>query len=352
MSNEEQINLYELNQAGLKELLRSWKEPAFRAGQIWGWLYEKGVTDIDQMTTLSKKLREKMSAECTLGELSSATEQESRDGTLKRLYKLNDTQLIESVLMPYKDGRRTACISSQAGCAMGCVFCATGQMGFSRQLKDYEIFEQALRFSNELKQKEERLSNVVYMGMGEPFHNYDAVVSSIRMLMDRLGIGARRITVSTVGLAPKIRRFAEEDLQVGLAISLHATTNEHRSAMMPVNRAYPIEELIDACHFYARQTRRRITFEWALIAGENDDSAEAHRLGRLLAKLPCHVNLIPLNPTNGYSGKPTQLPDAQRFVDVLAHYRISATVRVRRGIDIDAGCGQLKSKELEQEGLL
>lgn len=337
------IDLYALSQPELAELLASWGQPGFRATQLWGWLHERGALGFEEMSNLPAALRARLSQEAVLGAMVLETEQRSHDGTVKRLYKLGDGQLVESVLMPYADGRRTACISTQAGCAMGCVFCATGQMGFVRHLTSAEIFAQAARFDAELKATGARLSNVVLMGMGEPFHNYEAAVGAIRRLMADLGIGARHITVSTVGLVPAIRRFAAEGLQVRLAVSLHAATDQQRGALLPVNRRWPLAELIAACHDYVAATGRRITFEWALIAGENDTVEEATRLGRLLAGLTCHVNLIPLNPTGGYGGVPTAVADAQRFVEVLGAHGIPATVRVRRGIDIDAGCGQLKS---------
>ena len=343
-------NIYQFDNAGLKNEFKQLGIPAFRAKQVWDWLYTKGCTDFEAMTNLPKTLRHQLADQFHLGSLELATEQVSKDGTQKRVYRLPDGQLIESVLMPYADGRRTACISSQAGCAMRCAFCATGQMGFARHLSTEEIFEQALIFAQELQQEDQRLSNVVLMGMGEPFHNYDSVIAAIHLLMERLGIGARRITVSTVGLVPKIRAFTQEGLQVKLAISLHATKNEVRSAMMPVNNRYSIEELIDACRDYVAVSRRRITFEWALIAGQNDSSAQAHELGRLLKGLMCHVNVIPLNPTAGFEGAPTAAPAAAQFIEVLSHYGIPGTVRVRRGIDIDAGCGQLKSKVLRRNG--
>jgi 23S rRNA (adenine2503-C2)-methyltransferase len=229
------------------------------------------------------------------------------------------------------------------------VFCATGQMGFARHLTATEIVEQAWRFSALLTARGERLSNVVLMGMGEPFHNYDNVIVAIRRLMSELGIGARHITVSTVGLVPQIRRFAEEGLQVTLAVSLHAADDAARGALMPINRKWPLAELIDACRHYVEVSGRRISFEWALIAGSNDDEETADRLGRLLAGIDGHVNLIPLNPTGGYGGTPTDPARAARFVDVLARHGVPATVRVRRGLDIDAGCGQLKSEVLKRQ---
>ncbi|MCB9451372.1 MAG: 23S rRNA (adenine(2503)-C(2))-methyltransferase RlmN [Anaerolineaceae bacterium] len=340
------INLYELTQDALTELLVSWGEPKFRAGQVWDWLYNRQVASFAEMTNLPKTLRTRLEAETRLGVLETAAEQSSRDGTVKRLYRLPDGQLIESVLMLYDDDRRTACISTQAGCAMGCVFCATGQMGFARNLTVAEIFEQALQYARLLTAEGDRLSNVVLMGMGEPFHNYDASLEAIRRLMSELGIGARHITVSTVGLVPQIRRFADEGLQVKLAISLHAATDGERGALLPVNKRWSVAELLDACRYYVEKSGRRITFEWALIHKENDTPQQAHALGALLKGLMCHVNLIPLNPTAAYAHGPSAGERIEAFVAVLAEYGVSATVRVRRGIDIDAGCGQLKASVL------
>jgi 23S rRNA (adenine2503-C2)-methyltransferase len=337
------INLYELTQEQLVDLFKHWGEPTFRAKQVREWLYDKRVSSFEAMRNLPKELRARLASETTLGTLNMVTEQVSSDGTVKRLYKLPDGQLIESVLMPYDDDRRTACISTQAGCAMGCVFCATGQMGFSRHLTPTEIFEQALRFASELEAEGDRLSNVVLMGMGEPFHNYDASITAIHRLMDDLNIGARHITVSTVGLVPQIRRFADEGLQVKLAISLHAATDSERVSLLPVNKRWPLAELIAACREYVDKTGRRITFEWAAIQGENDTSEQAHALGKLLKGMLCHVNIIPLNPTGGYHHGPSAGERIDTFIDTLATYGVSATVRVRRGIDIDAGCGQLKA---------
>ncbi|MCU0511432.1 MAG: 23S rRNA (adenine(2503)-C(2))-methyltransferase RlmN [Anaerolineae bacterium] len=340
-------NIYDITLAELQDTLAAWGEAGFRAKQIWQWLYERRVTDFAAMTSLPAALRQRLAGHFTCGVLRLATEQRSHDGTLKRLYRLEDDQLIEAVLMPYDDHRRTACISSQAGCAMGCVFCATGQMGFARHLSASEIFEQALHFASLLEAEGERLSNVVLMGMGEPFHNYDATVAAIKRLMHDLGIGARHITVSTVGLVPQIRRFADEGLQVTLAVSLHKATDAERSALLPVNKRWNLDELLAACRYYADQTGRRISFEWAAIAGQNDTPQEAHQLGNLLAGLLCHVNIIPLNPTGGYAGQPSDLTALNRFMHILGTYGVSATVRVRRGIDIDAGCGQLKAAVLK-----
>eukprot|EP00611_Tribonema_gayanum_P019109 TRINITY_DN3253_c1_g1_i7.p1 TRINITY_DN3253_c1_g1~~TRINITY_DN3253_c1_g1_i7.p1 ORF type:complete len:458 (-),score=149.58 TRINITY_DN3253_c1_g1_i7:30-1373(-) len=334
-------NLLTMSKAELETLLQSWGQPKYRAAQVLE-AAEQGKAFAD-MQNLPKALRQQLEENVQLGSLSLAAEQVSKDGTRKRAYALCDGQLIESVLMPYSDGRRTACISSQAGCAMGCVFCATGQMGFARQLTADEIFEQAFRFASELRLKGERLSNVVFMGMGEPLANYANVMEAVRRINSQLGIGARHITISTVGLVPRIQRLAQEDLQVKLAVSLHAANDKERSALLPVNRRFPLAELMDACKAYVDQSGRRMTFEWALIHGENDSRRTAEELGRLLAPLRgmCHVNVIPLNPTQGFAGGPAQAAAVAEFVDTLARHSVPATPRVRRGIDIDAGCGQL-----------
>ncbi len=342
------IDLYTLSFEEISDLIQSWGEPRFRAKQLWGWLYDQRVATFDAMRNLPATLKQRLREETILGTLELSAEQQSGDGTVKRLYQLPDGQYIESVLMEYDDDRRTACISTQAGCAMGCVFCATGQMGFARHLTATEIFEQAVYFARDLEARGERLSNIVLMGMGEPFHNYDASLDAIRRLMRDLGIGARHITVSTVGLVPKIRQFADEGLQVKLAVSLHAATDEERSALLPVNKRYPLNELIDACHEYVTKSGRRMTFEWTLIQGENDTVEQAETLGRLLHGLRCHVNVIPLNPTTGFDGDPSAMERIKTFIDTLQHYGIPATMRVRRGIDIDAGCGQLKSNILRK----
>jgi len=342
------VNFYTVSEEEFKVIMKAWKQPSFRVGQVRQWVYDKGVLNFDEMKDLPLALRQQLSQSFRIGSLHLASEQISKDGTKKRAYELHDKQLIESVLMPYDDGRFTACISSQAGCAMGCVFCATGQMGFFRQLTSSEIFEQAQMFSAELRAKGQRLSNIVMMGMGEPLANYENVMEAVRRLNTELGIGHRHITISTVGLTPRIRKLADENAQVGLAVSLHQVNDEKRSALMPVNARYPIPELLDACRYYVAKTNRRITFEWALIRGETDTPLTAHELGKLLRGLLCHVNVIPLNPTKGFGGKPTPKAGVDEFCKILGEYGISATPRTRRGIDIDAGCGQL-STELKRK---
>ena len=344
MTQHRQRALASIELNTLQEELAGLGFPKFRAKQIYQWVHQNGVLDPDEMTNLPLDLRQVLKTHFRAMSLNIVDEQVSSDGTIKRLYALSDGQKIESVLMPYHSVRRTACISSQAGCAMGCTFCATGQMGFSRHLTADEIFEQAAVYAAHLRAQGERLSNVVLMGMGEPFHNYANVLAAIRRIISELGIGARHITVSTVGLATKIRAFADEGLQVTLAISLHAASDEIRGKMLPINRKHSIEDVMNACDYYVAQTNRRVTYEWALIEGKNDDQRTARQLGHLLKGRLCHVNLIPLNPTGGYDGGPTGQEAAAEFVDVLSEYGVSATLRVRRGIDIDAGCGQLKAK--------
>lgn len=340
------INIYDQNHSELANLLATWGEERYRADQLWQWLYQHKAADFASMHTLPATLRERLAAETRIGGAEVVRERRSSDGeTRKYLLRLPDGQLIETVLMEYSGVRRTACISTQAGCAMGCVFCATGQMGFARHLTAGEIIGQAVHVGRILESEGERLSNVVLMGMGEPFYNYDATLLAIRRLIDpaALGIGQRHVTVSTVGLVPAISRFAREGLQVRLAISLHAATDEERSALLPVNRRYPINELLSAVRDYVDQTGRRVTFEWALIAGKNDTEEEAHKLGRLLKGLLCHLNVIPLNPTVGYHGRPSDPARVEQFVQTVEGYGVPTTVRVRRGIDIHAGCGQLKA---------
>jgi len=353
------VNLLTLPLPELEILLKSWGYPAFRARQINNSIFSQGVSDIDDMAELPKKLRAVLKERATIGSLHLEVEQISTDGTKKRAYKLHDGQMIESVLMPYEDGRRTACISSQAGCAMGCVFCATGQMGFARQLTSDEIYEQVARFATELKGEGERLSNVVMMGMGEPLANYRNVIEAIKRMNTELGIGARKITVSTVGVVPNIKKLMNEDVQVRLALSLHCATDEERTALLPANRRYGgLDELMSTMREYITVKKMRVTFEWALIEGQNDSKETARTLGRLLQRHGirsdmAHINLIPLNPTGGFGGGPSGRANVQNFVNVLEReFRLSATPRMRRGIDIDAGCGQLTTSVKKKEDAL
>ncbi|MFZ1395558.1 MAG: 23S rRNA (adenine(2503)-C(2))-methyltransferase RlmN [Candidatus Promineifilaceae bacterium] len=342
----ESRNIYDLTHDQLVDFLSELGEPKFRAQQVWEWLYKKYVTDFADMRNLPKSLIEKLEANAVIHSATIASEEYSSDGQTKKvLFKLPDGQYIETVLMRYEK-RRTLCISTQAGCAMGCVFCATGQMGFFRNLTVSEIVAQVLYFAHELALTEEHVTNIVMMGMGEPLHNYNNTLTAVDRLTDETGfnLGARKITISTVGLVPAIRRYADEQRQTPLAISLHAATDAERDKLIPINSRWPIADLMDACHYYIEKTGRRLTFEWALISGENDTIEQARALGNLLHGMLCHVNLIPLNPTAGFSGGPSSKERVDVFQAELSHYGVSSTVRVRRGIDIQAGCGQLRDR--------
>lgn len=354
------LSLYDLTREQLTRQLAEWGEPAFRAQQIWRWLYQRLASSIDEMTDLPRALRDRLAQTYALGRMMVVTEQHSSDGwTRKWLFRLADGSEIETVLMEYDGLRRTACVSSQAGCAMECSFCATGQMGFLRNLRSGEIIEQAVWVARALRAKaggQERLSNLVLMGMGEPFANYHNVMEAIYRLMHPendggFGLGARKITVSTVGLVPGIRRFAEDAAQINLAVSLHAATDALRDQLVPINRRYPLRELVAATRDYLRKTNRRVSYEWALIDGVNDTPEQAEALVTLVQQTNpkpgvnlVHVNMIPLNPTSGYAGQASRRARIQQFRDVLTRAGIPNTLRVRRGIDISAGCGQLKAE--------
>ena len=335
--------IYGLSFDELRALLVNAGESNYRARQVWDGLYKNYWQNPDDFTNLSRSLRRKLAELATFDAMTPAQKLDSADRrTRKTLFRLQDDLSIEAVLMRY-DRRQTLCISTQAGCAMGCVFCATGQMGFKRHLTSGEIVAQVLYYARILSQEGYQVTNVVVMGMGEPFHNYANTLSAIDRLNDPEGynFGARRFTISTSGLVPAIRRFADERRQVNLAVSLHAVDDDLRSSMMPINKKYNVEELLDACHYYIDRTGRRLTFEWALINGVNDTPEQARKLAQKLKGMLCHVNAIPLNPTNGYSGKSTTHERAVAFKGALDHAGIPCTVRIRRGIDIQAGCGQL-----------
>ncbi len=335
---------YDLSYEQLQDvLIKELKQPAFRVNQIWYGVYKNLWSQPDEFSNIPKGLREKLFDRYEFQPLVPIQTLKSNDNeTEKILFQLHDQKAIETVLMKY-DQRRTLCISTQAGCAMGCVFCATGQMGFKRHLTAGEIVEQVLFFARQLKTDDEKVTNIVLMGMGEPFHNYEATMKAIDLLGDPngLGLGARRFTISTVGLVPMIKRFADEKRQVNLAISLHAVDDSERSSLMPVNHKYPIQDVMEACHYYIEKTNRRITFEWALIAGKNDSEQTAQKLAQLLEGLLCHVNAIPLNPTSQSIYQATDKNQTIKFQKVLERNGIPCTIRLRRGIDIQAGCGQL-----------
>ncbi len=352
--------IYDLDLPTLTNLLQQWSEPAYRAKQIWQGVYQQLYNSPDEFTNLPKPLREKIAERLGFSPIKVKLFQESSDGqTRKTLFELYDGHLIEAVLMRYDPntnsgkGRRTLCISTQAGCAMGCVFCATGQMGFSRHLSSGEIVAQVIYYARMLQDEGLTVTNVVFMGMGEPFHNYENSMAAIDILNDPDGynFGARRFTISTVGLVPQIKRFADEKRQVNLAISLHAADDAKRLEIMPINKRYKIEDILQACRYYVEQTHRRVTFEWALINGVNDTPEVAHKLAKRLKGLLCHVNAIPLNPTEGYDGEATDRQRAMAFKEILEQSGIECTIRMRRGIDIQAGCGQLAGSVLHSESI-
>ncbi len=343
--------IYDLSLPELLSLFQSWGEPAYRANQVWQGLYRHFWNTPDQFTQLPATLRARLGEEFRFDVLQPVKTLESSDRqTIKTLFQLHDGKAVEAVLMEY-DRRRTLCISTQAGCAMGCVFCATGQMGFKRHLSSGEITAQVMHYARLLQDRGEVVTNMVVMGMGEPFHNYDNTMAAIDRLNDPDGynFGARRFTVSTVGLVPAIRRFAAEKRQVNLAVSLHAADDALRASMLPIAKKYPLEELLSACRDYVAATGRRITFEWALVHGVNDTPEQARLLVEKLKGMLCHVNAIPLNPTTGYQGKATTRERADKFQEILIRHGIPCTLRLRRGIDIQAGCGQLAFKDKNSE---
>ncbi|MBE2224744.1 MAG: 23S rRNA (adenine(2503)-C(2))-methyltransferase RlmN [Anaerolineae bacterium] len=343
-------NLYDYTYPELTQLLANWGYSSYHVDKLWQALYQSQVQSLSEIN-VRDDLRQKLESAVKIGVLGTETAVASNDGlTHKFLLKLADGETIETVLMGFtgRDGipRATACISTQVGCAMGCVFCATGQMGFTRHLSPGEIVAQALYVNQILQQSGDRLRNIVLMGMGEPLHNYDATMAAIDILTDHKGLALapRHITLSTVGVVPGILRLADEETRpVRLAVSLHGATDAERQALVPPARRWPLAELMAACRTYIAKRGRRIFFEWTLIEGKNDTSEQAHALGALLQGMDAHVNLIPLNPTLGYNGLPTRTDSVQAFQAILATYNLPSTMRQRRGIDIAAGCGQLKS---------
>src|ERR1700730_6807202 len=362
---QKKTDLLALTLPQLQQWLAERGEASFRARQIYSWLYQQLTSDFSLMTNLPLGLRDKLAVEASIGPMIVRSEMHSKDDrTRKILLELADDKLIESVLMLYpplkeNSGRATVCVSTQAGCAFGCTFCATGQMGFDRHLSAGEIVAQVLYFARELRAAPwtaqglpgsvpiDHITNIVLMGMGEPLHNYDNTLRALRILNspDGFNLGARHMTVSTVGLVPAIRKLSREQLQVNLAISLHAPTDELRSKTMPVNRKYPIGELIAACHEYIAVTRRQVTFEYVLLAGLNDTPEYAHKLGELLAPLKqfAHVNCIPVNVTSADYRPPTG-EAIRAFRDILQKDEVSNTMRAERGYDIAAACGQLRTR--------
>jgi 23S rRNA (adenine2503-C2)-methyltransferase len=354
------VNLTDLDTEEVKKLVVSLIEPAYRAQQLLGWVYRKLAVSWDEMTDLPLSFRQKLAEAATLHTLTPLHEVKAKDGTIKVLFSLTDGKTVETALMKFKevDGkhRYTICVSTQVGCPIGCPFCATGQQGFERNLTTGEIIDQVLYFARRLQDNSkgregERVDNIVFMGMGEPLANYNAVWQAIEMLnsKDGFGLSARSMTVSTAGLIPGIKHVAGEKLQVGLAISLHAPDDKLRNQLVPVNKKYPLAELIPACREYFAQTGRRVSFEYALFDGVNDSLSQAQSLADLLHGLNCHVNLITANSTANQTLRPSPRDRVLAFQKALQTRGITCTLRQSRGQDIDAGCGQLRSRFLMQK---
>ncbi|HEY0799114.1 MAG TPA: 23S rRNA (adenine(2503)-C(2))-methyltransferase RlmN [Candidatus Baltobacteraceae bacterium] len=326
----------------------------YRLAQLYRAATRELVADLDAITVLPKTLRAALTQEgFTLDSVTPVVVQRSTDGqTSKGLFRVYDGPEVEAVLMEHFGGRNTVCISSQAGCAFKCAFCATGQAGFTRHLSADEIFDQARYFARTLAADGRKITNIVFMGMGEPFHNYDAVMDAVRLLNDAhgFGLGHRHITISTVGLVPQIERFASEGIQVNLAISLHAPTDGQRSAIMPVNQRYPLAELMRACAAYVEKTRRKIFFEYVMLAGVNDDDASARALAALMKGNIYHVNLIPYNATPDAALGGSAQERIWAFASILEREGVPVTVRTPMGRDIAAACGQLRAETQPRAG--
>jgi 23S rRNA (adenine2503-C2)-methyltransferase len=372
------IFLTDLNIEEVTELVTSLGEPAYRARQLLAWVYQKLAVSLDEMTDLPQSFRSKLAEQVTLHTLTPVHEVKAKDGTVKVLFRLHDGKTVETALMKFvaqasapvgkkteqssapvgktKSYRYTVCVSTQVGCPIGCPFCATGQQGFERNLTPGEIIDQVLYFARYLRdpsngREGERIDNIVFMGMGEPLSNYDALWQAIEMLNspDGFGLSARSMTISTAGLIPGIKRLSGEKLQVGLAISLHAAENQLRDKLVPVNKKYPLEELIPACRRYFDRTGRRVSFEYALFSGVNDSLSQAQSLADLIQGMNCHVNLISANSTANQTLQPTPRSQVLAFQQALKDRGINCTLRQSRGQDIDAGCGQLRSRFLTQK---
>lgn len=341
------IDIKSLNESELVSFMAEIGEPKFRAVQVFKWL-SSGARSFDEMTNLSKALRDKLSEICELRNAEMIRKQASRiDGTIKYLWRFPDGNCVESVFMEYKHGN-TICISTQAGCRMGCKFCASTLAGLNRNLTPGEMLDQIIAAQLDTGK---RVSNVVLMGTGEPLDNYDNVVAFLKLVGDDKGlnIGMRHISLSTCGICDKIKMLAEEGLQITLSISLHAPDNETRSAIMPINNRFPVEELIDTCKYYFNKTSRRISFEYTMIDGVSDTDECAVKLAKLLRGFPCHVNLIPLNPVSERNLKPSSKKTIEKFTEVLTRAGLTVTLRRSLGADIDAACGQLRRKVEKNE---
>ncbi|MEQ2526437.1 23S rRNA (adenine(2503)-C(2))-methyltransferase RlmN [Robertmurraya yapensis] len=343
-------SIYSLQLHELKEWLEEKNEKAFRGEQIFDWLYLKRVTTFEDMSNLSKGLREKLAEHFTITTLNTLIQQTSSDGTIKFLFELHDGFSIETVLMRHEYGN-SVCVTTQVGCRIGCTFCASTLGGLKRNLEAGEIVSQVVKVQQALDETDERVSSVVIMGIGEPFDNFDSMMSFLKIINHDKGlnIGARHITVSTSGIIPKIYKFADENLQINFAISLHAPNTEIRSKLMPINRAYKLPDLMEAVRYYIDKTGRRVSFEYGLFGGVNDQVEHAEELAKLIKGIKCHVNLIPVNyvPERDYVRTPRE--QIFLFEKTLKQHGVNVTIRREQGHDIDAACGQLRAKERKEE---
>lgn len=334
----------------LRSVMKAEGVPAYRGKQIAEWLYRSGVRSFDEMSNVPEALRIQLSGKYQLGRSTVLVGQRSKDGTAKLLLELNDGARVETVGLPYPD-RMSCCVSTQVGCPIGCVFCATGMGGYTRDLTAGEIVDQVLTVQEDIRfergeadARKCRIDHVTFMGMGEPLLNYEVTVKAMRLLNKEVGIAVRQLTVSTVGFVPGIHRLAEEEMQCTLAVSLHAPTDDLRRRLIPGMTAWSVAELMKTCREYVQRTRRRITFEYLLLDGVNDGVAEAVELARLLHGLNCHVNLIPCNMVSGLTFRMSPREHIQAFRNVLEDAGIQVTQRMQRGSDIDAACGQLRQR--------
>ncbi|MCM3600238.1 23S rRNA (adenine(2503)-C(2))-methyltransferase RlmN [Robertmurraya korlensis] len=343
-------SIYSIELHDLKAWLVEHNEKAFRAEQIFDWLYKKRVTSFEDMSNLSKTLRETLEMHYSLTTLNTLIQQQSSDGTIKFLFELHDGYSIETVLMRHEYGN-SVCVTTQVGCRIGCTFCASTLGGLKRNLEAGEIVAQVVKVQQALDETDERVSSVVIMGIGEPFDNYNDMLSFLKIINHDKGlnIGARHITVSTSGIIPKIYQFADENMQINFAISLHAPNTEIRSRLMPINRAYKLPDLMDAVRYYIEKTGRRVSFEYGLFGGVNDQVEHAEELAKLIKGVKCHVNLIPVNyvPERDYVRTPREQIFA--FEKTLKNHGVNVTIRREHGHDIDAACGQLRAKERKEE---
>lgn len=342
------IYSFELNE--IKDWLKEQGEKPFRATQIFEWLYEKRVTSFNEMSNLSKELREKLKDQFAITTLKTVIKQTSQDGTIKFLFELHDGYTIETVLMRHEYGN-SVCVTTQVGCRIGCTFCASTLGGLKRNLEAGEIVAQVLKVQQALDETDERVSSVVIMGIGEPFDNFDEMLAFLKIINhdNGLNIGARHITVSTSGIIPKIYQFADEQMQINFAVSLHAPNTEIRSRLMPINKAYKLPKLMEAIEYYIQKTGRRVSFEYGLFGGVNDQVHHAEELADLLKGIKCHVNLIPVNyvPERDYVRTPRE--QIFLFEKTLKERGVNVTIRREQGHDIDAACGQLRAKERQEE---